>query len=333
MVTRRHRQVMVKSTPLTRREHYSTLAGRAGLPRHVLWKRSARLQICTHARPLAEQLCRSPGHQTRTQSQPARHWRTARGHGTMPCPERGKRHGSRMALSFLLSPCILPSTQKIRSHAFSIQTAGAAQKQEQWEEGLAKTSSHTQALLMQLRYLAGVETWPAGILPGSNAQTHHSAGVQPGDHSWQTGQSEMLVACTVLLLFLYLALKVGLAGLARPRLVFHSLTVCPVWRKWLQPDLRLSSSSSSSCIAATYPHIPLLPRLLLETLTLDHTHGPTFTSLCHGQLTDLTDVAIASSVLQICGQSGRQFVSSLLVIWSSALSSICCCGLWPEAPR
>lgn len=40
------------------------------------------------------------------------------------------------------------------------------QKQEQWEEGPAKTSSQTQALLMQIRYLAGVETWPAGILPG-----------------------------------------------------------------------------------------------------------------------------------------------------------------------
>lgn len=84
----------------------------------------------------------------------------------MPCPERGKRHGIRMALSFLLSPCILPSTQKIRPYAFSIQTAGAAQKQEQWEEGLAKTSSHTQALLMQLRYLAGLRLGQQGYCRG-----------------------------------------------------------------------------------------------------------------------------------------------------------------------
>lgn len=128
--------------------------------------------VCTSANlhtraAVSRAACRSPGHQTQTQSKPARHWKPPRGHGTMPWPERGKRHGSRWRFpSCSRHASSRPHRRYLRPYAFQIQTAGAAQKQEHWEEGLAKTSSHTQALLMQLRYLAGVETWPAGILPG-----------------------------------------------------------------------------------------------------------------------------------------------------------------------
>lgn len=88
----------------------------------------------------------------------------------MPCPERGKRHGSRWR--FPSRPRHASSRPHIIRYAYTPSRSKRPVLPKNPEtgtvgRGLAKTSSHTQALLMQVRYLAGVETWPAGILPGS----------------------------------------------------------------------------------------------------------------------------------------------------------------------
>ena len=168
-----------------------------------------------------------------------------------------KRHGRRWR--YPSCPCAASSRPYIvySGYALEIQTDGAAQKQEQREEGLAKTSSHRQAWqaeLMQIRYPARVETWPSRDTAGSNAQTHHSAVVQPGDHSWQqTGQSSSQLAnCTVLLLLLYLAQHGSLA----------------VWVE-------------SACSQGSASH---LPACLLLLLLACRPHIPTFFSSSHGFL-------------------------------------------------
>lgn len=56
---------------------------------------------------------------------------------------RQKEALQQMALSFLPRPCILPSTHRYASTPSRSKRPVAAQKQEQREEGLAKTRSHT----------------------------------------------------------------------------------------------------------------------------------------------------------------------------------------------
>jgi hypothetical protein len=192
-----------------------------------------------------------------------------------------RRHGSR----WRCPSCLCHASSRPPGRRFQIQTAGAAQKQEQREEGLAETRSHTQAVQAN-GPVSCCKGWDLASrdTAGSSAQTHHSAVVQPGDHSWQTGQSGSLLAVsTVLLLFLYLP----------------SLAVWQFWPKCLQTVLRLPTCPASSfllapactaCKASTYPHIlcpeAFAPRLSPSTSTTADDDCPDQSIVFHSSTRD-----------------------------------------------
>lgn len=188
--------------------------------------------ICTHARPLAGQHAdpqvTRPGY---THTEPARPsleddiWKTRHqeGHGTISM--RQKEALQQMALSFLPSAMHPPVHTSIRPNtpARLPDPSGRLlpKNRNGGKRALPKPEATRQTVLMQIRYLARIEDLASRDIAGSSAQTHHSAGVQPGDHSWQTGQSVshshsksvlLLGICTLLLLFLYLRTASCLAG-------------------------------------------------------------------------------------------------------------------------
>lgn len=221
-----------------------------------------------------------------------------------------RRHGSRWRC-----PSSRPPGRR-----FHIQTASAAQKQEQREEGLAETRSHTQA------NADGKEGGPVSCCKGwdlasrdttgSYAQTHHSAVVQPGDHSWQTGQSGSLLAvCTVLLLFLYLpSLPVWLSGSSGP-----SPSACRQGSAF-QPALPPPSCLHLPALLAQRPHIPTSsssPRLWLR----DTRPRP------QPQQTTTAPINQLSSTLPLVSSE----VDSLWVIVIRSLDLSCILLLWAVA--
>lgn len=149
--------------------------------------------ICTHARPLAGQHAdpqvTRPG---RTHTEPDRPpleddiWKTRHQEDMAPFPCARKRHCSRWRCPSSLGhassrpPIDTPARLPDPSARLLPKNRNSGKR------ALPKPEATRTPVLMQMRYLARIEDLASRDVAGSNAQTHHSAGVQPGDHSWQT---------------------------------------------------------------------------------------------------------------------------------------------------
>lgn len=156
--------------------------------------------ICTHARPLAGQHAdlqvTRPGHTHTKPASPSLEddiWKTRHQEDMAPFPCARKRHCSRWRFLSCPRPCILPSTHRYAPNtpARLPDPSGRLLPKNRncGKRALPKPEATRQTVLMQIRYLARIDDLASRDIAGSSAQTHHSAGVQPGDHSWQTGQS------------------------------------------------------------------------------------------------------------------------------------------------